>query len=475
MADNERDERWIDFYDDEALKLMQGWTGGENDPLYAISSSGGNYAWVFSDAIENLDADIESVKKIGRNKYQLGKGTFTKQEIDELRTIRDALAMALESGGMEETRESRGGMRLIYLPANSAWAFVFGDSPTRMAGDEMFFRNRRDAVASAKRHGLAVDRKGNVTPIGGDYDDVGRHSWKPGEAREGRRSEPVDEHAVTDLVLYIDNTSDLSPDGPSGQGKTTLLNALRKWRKGTYDPERAVQLFEYLTEAGARRYAKEFSIGTDWNTIFSKATRREAARQLEASFRNRAENGEYDDVDIRRGASEARDPYPYPTSHTGQYRLTRDGKEVLRGSEGEIWKWMHRHESSSIEHALRYEGYKIEPISQHGTREGRSSRVADFNTLHDLIAHAANELGATHVAGHDANTRIYFPRGGQWPYEEAQVRRKAGYWHADGPHARTGVASLPSDAKPIGRSRRAAEPRQISTRDARRPRRRRAR
>jgi hypothetical protein len=96
--DDERDMRKIVLYDDEALKLMQGWTGGTSDPLYAISSMGGwNYAWVFSDAIANIDRDLHSVKKIGRNKFQLGKGTFSKAEIDELRYIRDELSMALDN------------------------------------------------------------------------------------------------------------------------------------------------------------------------------------------------------------------------------------------------------------------------------------------------------------------------------------------------------------------------------------------
>jgi hypothetical protein len=85
--------------------------------------------------------------------------------------------------------------------------------------------------------------------------------------------------------------------------------------------------------------------------------------------------------------------------------------------------------------------------------------VRDFNTLNDLIGHALDQLGATHVAGDGAHTRIYFPRGGQYPYEEARVWRKAGYWHAEGPHARVGVSRLPQDAKPIARiyGRRAAE------------------
>jgi len=86
--------------------------------------------------------------------------------------------------------------------------------------------------------------------------------------------------------------------------------------------------------------------------------------------------------------------------------------------------------------------------------------VNDFNTLSDLVTHAARDLGATHTSGSDAHTKIYFPRGGQHPYEEATVWRKSGYWHAQGPGARTGVAGLPAGARPIaGHARRAAEPR----------------
>ena len=108
-GEDERDMRKIVLYDDEALKLMQGWTGGTSDPLYAISSTGGwNYAWVFSDAIANIDRDLSRVKKLGRNKFQLGQGTFTKAEIDELRYIRDVLSMALDDPDNVMVDEARG-------------------------------------------------------------------------------------------------------------------------------------------------------------------------------------------------------------------------------------------------------------------------------------------------------------------------------------------------------------------------------
>ena len=127
---------------------------------------------------------------------------------------------------------------------------------------------------------------------------------------------PADEHAATELVLYIENTSDLSPDGPHGQGRSVLLNALRKWRRGTYDPTMAVRLFEYLTESGAKRYAKEMgSSEKEWSTMFTPATRHEAARQLEESFRNSLEHGEYDHVDTRIGM------------HEGHVGATRENNE----------------------------------------------------------------------------------------------------------------------------------------------------
>jgi hypothetical protein len=55
------------------------------------------------------------------------------------------------------------GMRLMYLPANVAWVFVFGDAPTRIAGEPLFFKTRAEAVAAAARKCLAVDKAGKVT------------------------------------------------------------------------------------------------------------------------------------------------------------------------------------------------------------------------------------------------------------------------------------------------------------------------
>lgn len=253
--DEPQDRRWITVSDYDAVELMPGWTGGQSDPLYAISSMGGeNYAWVFVDAIANLDRDIGRVQKIGRNKFQLGKGTFTKKEIDELYTIRDALQMALDEGG--EVREMR-------------------------------------------------------------------------EVRDGRGTDA----AADDLVLYIEHTSDLSPDGPRGQGRDVLLNALRKWKKGTYDPDLAVKLFEHLVEVAAKRYAKEFASEREWSTIFTPATRREAAQQLETRFREAVGFGEYEHVDTRTGAREMGHRVATPKLGVGEASGGRGGYSLRQSPE----------------------------------------------------------------------------------------------------------------------------------------------
>jgi hypothetical protein len=96
--------------------------------------------------------------------------------------------------------------------------------------------------------------------------------------------------------------------------------------------------------------------------------------------------------------------------------------------------------------ARRYPQPKLPP------RQFVAPRVRDFNTLDDLVRHARDELGATHVSfehGTHGNV-IYFPRkDGQ--YEAASTWQKAGYWHAQGPGSREIVRHLPRGAQAIGR------------------------
>lgn len=53
-------------------------------------------------------------------------------------------------------------MRLIYLPVNMAYVFVFGDTPTRLDNEPMFFHHKATAIAAAKDKGLTVSKGGYV-------------------------------------------------------------------------------------------------------------------------------------------------------------------------------------------------------------------------------------------------------------------------------------------------------------------------
>jgi hypothetical protein len=47
--------------------------------------------------------------------------------------------------------------------------------------------------------------------------------------------------------------------------------------------------------------------------------------------------------------------YHYPQAEA--YDLFRDGKFIMSGTEQECWGYLHRNISTSVDHALRHEGY----------------------------------------------------------------------------------------------------------------------
>lgn len=53
-------------------------------------------------------------------------------------------------------------MKLVFLPANQAWAFFFGSSMERLPGQPMFYRKKSEAMQAAERAGLRVTPDGTV-------------------------------------------------------------------------------------------------------------------------------------------------------------------------------------------------------------------------------------------------------------------------------------------------------------------------
>ena len=79
-----------------------------------------------------------------------------------------------------------------------------------------------------------------------------------------------------------------------------------------------------------------------------------------------------------RKSTSSRGTVTYPRSPSGQYVLTHDGKEVMRGTENAIWAWMHRNHSFSVDHALQYEGYRIAPVEKAGDLSETSAGAKNF-------------------------------------------------------------------------------------------------
>jgi hypothetical protein len=81
-----------------------------------------------------------------------------------------------------------------------------------------------------------------------------------------------------ELRLFVDNDSDLYR-----QQTTPIHNNLkRKIAKGIYDHTKAVKLWQYLVDNGARKYVKEF--GGVVRTAFPKAERTKVAQAMADSF-----------------------------------------------------------------------------------------------------------------------------------------------------------------------------------------------
>jgi len=96
----------------------------------------------------------------------------------------------------------------------------------------------------------------------------------------------VDQHAADELELYLENNEPLYK-----QTQECYRNLLRKQKRGIYDRDRAVALFQYVADEAAKRYTREFDSGRGYG-CFDKPTRTAVAISLRDSFEAAERNGE---------------------------------------------------------------------------------------------------------------------------------------------------------------------------------------
>jgi hypothetical protein len=87
----------------------------------------------------------------------------------------------------------------------------------------------------------------------------------------------LDEHAIIELSLYIENNADLDK-----QDKSIESMLITKVEHGKYQQDLAPKAYQYLIDAGAKRYIDEF--GGSVATTFSKEDRTALATHYAAHF-----------------------------------------------------------------------------------------------------------------------------------------------------------------------------------------------
>jgi len=105
-----------------------------------------------------------------------------------------------------------------------------------------------------------------------------KKAMKEQNQRMPRARQPVDDAAVRELVLYITNDGELY----RRQVIPIIDNLRKKIKRNVYDADKAVKLWKYLADAGAKKYTQEF--GTPDAMIFSPATREAVAVELRDNY-----------------------------------------------------------------------------------------------------------------------------------------------------------------------------------------------
>lgn len=104
-----------------------------------------------------------------------------------------------------------------------------------------------------------------------------------------RRGSPPNMGDARELFLFIENDADLYRQ----QYMPIMLNLAHKVKAGKYDKVKAVKLWGYLAESGAKKYAREFGTASEWAQTFPPATRKAVAAMLARKFMDQVRSGEF--------------------------------------------------------------------------------------------------------------------------------------------------------------------------------------
>lgn len=197
--------------------------------------------------------------------------------------------------------------------------------------------------------------------------------------RRNPSAQPVDEHAATELVLYVENDYYLYTRRLPEYAK----NLARKIKRGTYNATQAVKLLEYLTKEAATKYDKEF--GSGYSSIFSPATRRAAAAELLPTVVEQAQQM-LAEGKVRNPRHKRRNPYVPSRSLYRIVRMYYDGRpsRAVPGMSGLSLEEAQAHcrDPKTRKAGVYFDGYEPEMVkvskAYYDSPEGRRQRGLSY-------------------------------------------------------------------------------------------------
>lgn len=103
----------------------------------------------------------------------------------------------------------------------------------------------------------------------------------------------TDESLAIELCTFTENDGQIY----RSQTQSILKNLATKKARGTYDRDKAVELFMYLAETGARAYAKDSGEPESrWHEMFPVGVRKIAATRWRDEFEGEYALGNYDNM-----------------------------------------------------------------------------------------------------------------------------------------------------------------------------------
>lgn len=198
----------------------------------------------------------------------------------------------LRAYALAASKARTGGRRGVAMSRNPSWdthPYLVVVKPSNVLTNAL--EGQFKTLAAAKKYAQGLRTRGLTYGRVVEIYDLSPGRSKMVSSKENPSSGPrgtVDKPAARELYLYITNDTGLYRQ----QHKPIIINLQKKLDKGIYDHEKAVKLFKYLADNGAKKYAREHG-GAEHGNIFNVPTRLATARMLADYFKREADLGNY--------------------------------------------------------------------------------------------------------------------------------------------------------------------------------------